>query len=346
MTADQGPGPDAASDPGPDAASGAGPDAASGAGPDAASGAGPDEPGDPRLAGLLRWYPRAWRERYGDEFLAMVEDTLDGRRLGWRMHLGVIWAGLRERGRRAVPAALRRMQAKAGPSGPLGWTGQATVLIVLVVFWSTQNLSRVPLSAEAYRQARWPVSAYAMAGLCVVIGVAVTAGALAAGPALARFLRTGGWPGIRRQVAWAAGATAAGAGALTWFLLLSRSMTLEEASGSLAYWAWLIATLVPLGAALLFWRRAAMTVAGRLELQPGVCAVQVLVNAVTTTAADLVTSVLFIWYGQTHANNWLLAAGLVHLVARSRPVPGRLWWAWRQGQRLRAAGSGPGGAAE
>jgi hypothetical protein len=35
-------------------------------------------------AKLLRWYPRTWRERYGEEFLAMVEDSLDGRRPGWR----------------------------------------------------------------------------------------------------------------------------------------------------------------------------------------------------------------------------------------------------------------------
>jgi hypothetical protein len=321
-----------------------GPGADSGSGPDAASGAVPDRD----LSRLLRWYPRAWRERYGEEFLALVEDTLDGGRPGWRLHIGVIWAGLRERGRRVVPAALRRMRAEAGPSRPLGWTDQALLMTVLVVFWSTQNLSRVPLSAETYHQARWPASADAMAGLCIVIGVAVTAGGLAAGPALARFLRTGGWPGIRRQVAWAAAATVAGTGMLTQLLLLSGSMTLEEASGSLAYWAWLIATLVPLGAALLFWRRAAMTVAGRLELQPGVCAVQVLVNAVTTAAANLVTSVLFIWYGQTHANNWLLGAGLVHLVVRSGPVPGRLWWAWHRVQHLRAAaaGSGSGGAAE
>jgi hypothetical protein len=28
-------------------------------------------------ASLLRWYPRAWRERYGEELLALVQDTLD-----------------------------------------------------------------------------------------------------------------------------------------------------------------------------------------------------------------------------------------------------------------------------
>ena len=38
--------------------------------------------------------------RYGDEFLAMVEDTLDGRGPGWRLQLSVAWSGLRQRGRR------------------------------------------------------------------------------------------------------------------------------------------------------------------------------------------------------------------------------------------------------
>ncbi len=58
-------------------------------------------PGDQRLRQLLRWYPRAWRERYGEEFLAMVEDTLDGRPPGWRLRLAVAGYGLRERGHQA-----------------------------------------------------------------------------------------------------------------------------------------------------------------------------------------------------------------------------------------------------
>src|SRR5690348_9135046 len=74
-----GPGPDHGTEPGP--------------GPDA----NPAKPADPRLGRLLRWYPRAWRERYGDECLAMVEDTLDGRSPGWRLRLGAARAGLRER---------------------------------------------------------------------------------------------------------------------------------------------------------------------------------------------------------------------------------------------------------
>jgi hypothetical protein len=72
---------------------------------------------DPAVAKLLRWYPRAWRERYGDEFLAMVEDSLDGRPPTMRLHLSVAWAGLRERDHQVRQAAARRLTAGApGPS--------------------------------------------------------------------------------------------------------------------------------------------------------------------------------------------------------------------------------------
>lgn len=35
-------------------------------------------------ASLLRWYPRAWRERYGEEMLALIQDDLEeGRPRPW-----------------------------------------------------------------------------------------------------------------------------------------------------------------------------------------------------------------------------------------------------------------------
>jgi hypothetical protein len=69
---------------------------------------------------LLRWYPRAWRERYGEEFLAVVEDTLDGRRPGWRLRLAVAWAGLRERGHQA-----RRTGGRVLPGLARGFTADS-----------------------------------------------------------------------------------------------------------------------------------------------------------------------------------------------------------------------------
>ena len=33
--------------------------------------------GGDQLAGLLRWYPAAWRERYGDELVALMQAVGD-----------------------------------------------------------------------------------------------------------------------------------------------------------------------------------------------------------------------------------------------------------------------------
>ena len=246
-------------------------------------GAPADGPPDPRLARLLRWYPRA----------------------------------------------------------PLTWLGMVAVMASAYFFWFFQNLTWVPLSAEAHREARGAVTADAIDGLCVVMGVAVTVGALAAGPALARFLRAGGWPVIRRQVAWAAGATAVAAAALTQFLLLARSMTLDHVPALVVFLPWFIAALVPLGAALWFWSQAAMTMAGRLELQPGVRAVQIMLNAVATIAATAIPSLVMIWVGQTRPSVWLMiGASVLYFYAGCRSAPARLWWAWHRAQQLRAAAGG------
>jgi hypothetical protein len=54
-----------------------------------------------RPASVLRWYPKAWREQYGEELLALIQDTLEDGRPTWRLRLGVAWGGLRERGHQA-----------------------------------------------------------------------------------------------------------------------------------------------------------------------------------------------------------------------------------------------------
>ena len=36
-------------------------------------------------ASLLRWYPRVWRERYGSELVALIQDNLNEGRPAWRL---------------------------------------------------------------------------------------------------------------------------------------------------------------------------------------------------------------------------------------------------------------------
>jgi hypothetical protein len=48
---------------------------------------------------VLRWYPSAWRRRYGKELVALLEDTYGDQPLPLRCRLSLIHSGTRERGR-------------------------------------------------------------------------------------------------------------------------------------------------------------------------------------------------------------------------------------------------------
>ena len=155
-------------------------------------------------ARLLRWYPRAWRERYGDELLALIQDTLDEGRPTWRLQLSVITGGLRERGHQAgqaIRAAIKR------PSGLDLWAKMLAAGSMVAIL--PQNLSESPPPARGWQA----VAAFdAVLAAVALTGAVVVASGLAALPALVRFLRAGGWPKIRRRVAWAGGASVVAGG--------------------------------------------------------------------------------------------------------------------------------------
>jgi len=205
----------------------------------------------------------------------------------------------------------------------------------LIYFWSLLSLAWIPLSAGDYRWTKGAVAADALAGLCVAIGVAVIGGGLAGVPTLVRFLRAGGWPGIRRQVTLAAVTTAVAAGALIRLHLIVSSMTYGQMMKSDAYLTWSIATLLLLEGALLLWRQAATAMASRLDIPPGVRAVQLVLSAVAASAFLAIAPVQVIWTGQAQHQGWLLGLGAVLLVYFTRTAPYRLRGAWRLAGELR-----------
>lgn len=48
---------------------------------------------------VLRWYPRQWRHRYGDELVALLEDIFGDEPLSVRCRISMFGAGMIERGR-------------------------------------------------------------------------------------------------------------------------------------------------------------------------------------------------------------------------------------------------------
>jgi hypothetical protein len=250
---------------------------------------------------MLRWYPRTWRERYGEEFLAMIEDSLDGGRPTARLRLSVAWAGLRERGHQVRLAgqktALRVVRGLGGRPGMAFIV--ASIFVTLPI-----DLKRTPPASRIWQA---NVVLDVLAGLMILTGAVIAARGLAALPAFARFLRAGGWPKIRRRVAWAAGATVAAGGGLAWLVIVVRSHTYAQLNVSLVYGCGEVATILAVMVALGLWARAVKAAARRLDLTPRVRTVEKMLGAVTVSAICFTFGVNQIWIASIESSvSWLL----------------------------------------
>jgi hypothetical protein len=280
-------------------------------------------------ASLLRWYPRAWRERYGEEMLALIQDDLEEGRPTWRLQLSVTWGGLRERGRRTRHAAL-------APFRHPGWLEKSGSLFVtgLVCAALPEALKAWPPAGRAWQA----VALDALLAAIALTGAVVLADGLAALPALVRFLRAGGGAKIWRRARWAAGATAAAGGGLAALVLVTDAGSATQLDASWAYWAGVLMTGLATAVAIGLWSATATAAARYLALAPGVRATQVVLGAVLPAARSAVVVTLAFWLGATQGSVTLFVIGIVNLAVTSVLEPGRIGRAVRRGRRLRAGG--------
>ena len=305
-----------------------------------------EEPGgrsrDPAVASLLRWYPRAWRQRYGEEFLAMVEDGLDGQRPTWRLTVSVAGAGLRQRGRALFSGRTLARSARGIDSVLNRWWPSVATANILALLPAT-------VGAPAPGARAWQVTAAldALVAVMALIGMAVLAGGLIAFPAFRRFLRAGGWATIRWRVAGAAGATVVAGGALTGLLRWSRSQTFAHLNISSAYFGWVTVTTMALIGALGLWMSAARATAGQLDLSPRERTAEAVLGVLTSNWTFVMVSANGLLLAALQPSVPLLVipvAGLALAVVRGRMQMRRVLGQAglpRRGSRPRR-GSGPG----
>jgi len=281
-------------------------------------------------ASLLRWYPRAWRQRYGEELLALIQDTLEDGRPTWRLRLGVIRGGLRERGHQAwrvVRAAVTWRTVLER------WSLYVTGLVLATV--------PVAVTASPPRARGWQAAAAdGTLAAVAMTGVVVLASALTALPALISFLRAGGWPKIRRRVARAAGATAVAGGVLAGVSVASGSRSLAQQDTSWALFSARLAAGLAIAVAIGLWATATVATARHLTLAPRVRAAQLLLGAVTPALTMIMFVSLVLWWSAAQSSVYLLVMGLVNLALGSVFVPSTISRAVRKGRRLRAAAGG------
>lgn len=246
-------------------------------------------------ARLLRCYPPAWRERYGDDLAAYLDDMYAGR-LPVRAAASLTVGGMREwvraarRNRADVPAAGR---VRSGALTVL--SGWAAFVVAGSGFakisehfdgWLTDRNRTVPDVAYAVVQDVATVS-----GLMVLIGLALAV------PALFGLLSSGGWPTIRRHVTRAAAATAATAAMTVAVGVWAHHLSDPQRNGGDAGYAALFLVWVGLvGMTVALWTVATVATARRLALPRRILLAEgVLATAVTIGMLIMVVAAAAWW---------------------------------------------------
>jgi hypothetical protein len=266
-----------------------------------------------RRPNVTRWYPKEWRDRYGDELEALVEDQLAGRRPPLRLQVGLARAGLREHaealglsGGGAPPMA----QACAGVLVVLaGWAA------VVVAGSSFAKLAEHYAAAIPAGERTVPVAAFdavvaaalAAAALCV-LGVAV------AMPAFRRFVAGGGWRQLVGPVGLASAATVVAGGGVAGLAPWAHSLTVAQRNGGDGLFSAAFVAVALVGvAALVLWTRAGSIAFLRLELSRRAVGVESALATGVALAMAVVTAGVALWWGSVavHAP-WFLDGAQPH----------------------------------
>ena len=259
---------------------------------------------------MIRWYPPEWRERYGAEMTALLEDTYaTAGAVPWRARMGLVRSGLAERARAAgAPrfsarpggAGARGLDPRSLSAGPCSWS-PARVFAKFADNWS----------ATAPGATRWVASdgydAVLVLGAvgCALVGLAALLAVLP--------LRA---PRPRREMGVGAAARAESdrggrhrvvliGGAVAW----AHHLSPHDRNGGLAIYGALfvvvcLAAVVAVGCAT----AAAVSVARRIELPSNVLRVLGLIAlALSGVMALLLTGVVAWWsWVAAHAPGVLL----------------------------------------
>ena len=151
-----------------------------------------------RSHNLLRWYPEEWRQRYGDELIAMIEDTIGDGRPTLKFRWSIARAGLRERGHTSgLFGAQRNLQHQVRAGALLVLCSWSVFIVAGALFVKqSEHFARsVPPSSRSIATSLYDV----IAVMGVVGSLAVLVGAFAALPSLRSFVSNGGWRLVRRH---------------------------------------------------------------------------------------------------------------------------------------------------
>ena len=262
-------------------------------------------------AALLRWYPPAWRDRYGDELVALIEDQGGGRPPTFRVTLSLVGAGLRERAHQSG------LVGRQGSPFERARTGSLVVLCAWTAFMvAGASFSKV---SEHFAPAL-PAGGRAVAqgAFDVVVGFGITGmalvalGAAVALPSFVGFLGRGGWSSIRRHVLRAGLLSVVAVAVVVPLSLWAHHLNQFQRnggdglySGAFITWALLVA------GTLAQWTAAGVAAARRITFTRRVLSVEAMLAVALAGVMVVVTAATALWWGAmaARAPQFLSGAG-------------------------------------
>jgi hypothetical protein len=250
------------------------------------------------LGRLLRWYPPAWRDRYGEEFVVYMQDCFGSEKLPLAARLSIVAGGVRERARRS---------GLTGDSVPPTDRVRAGVLLVLVS-WTAMVIAGASFAkmSEHFDTAlpdgrgahHLPDLAYTfIQTVAGVGGFIVLAAAGLVLPAFLRYLRSGGWWSIRAHVLRAAGCTLVTAGITAPLLVWAHQLTpYQRNGGSAAYTTLFLAWAALVMVTLVLWTVLAVAAARKVTFSRSLLAAEAGMAIAVALAVVGILIVTSLWW--------------------------------------------------
>ena len=256
---------------------------------------------------LVRWYPEAWRERYGDELAALMEDHLGNRSPSLRFRSSIVRAGLGERAREAGFTGRSSSPVERARAGTLlvlfAWTA------FVIAGASFSKLSEHFGAAVPSASRSLPSAAFSQVQtVAIMAAVLVVVGGITALPAFTTFLRAGGSPAIRRSVLRAATLSAVTVAAAAALIPWAHALSNAQRNGTdAAYMAAFAVWAVLLVATLCSWTQAGSLAERRLVLSRRALAVEsVLAVAVAAAMISMTVATAIWWAAMAEHAPWFL----------------------------------------
>jgi hypothetical protein len=276
--------------------------------------------GRKRYGRFLRWYPASWRQRYGDELVALLEDTYGDRPVPLRCRMSLVRAGAVERWRGSGLAADSDESRGKVRSGSLLVLCAWSVFVVagagfakFAEHWdaATPPGDR-PLPAAAYDAVQWAAGA---GGLIVLVAAASCL------PAFARSMRDGDWTVIRRPVLRAMVVTVVTAAATLGIVVWAHHLGTRQRNGAStpylglgALWALLMV------ASIVCCTAAAVAAASRLRFTARMLRIHGALALAVTIAMVVVIGGTLVWWGAVASSApWFFGSGVTG--SATSPVP-------------------------